>query len=29
VVGQVEAVTATLEEKMTAIVRARSTAGGP
>jgi ABC-2 type transport system ATP-binding protein/ribosome-dependent ATPase len=29
VVGQVEAVTATLEEKMTAIVRARSTDGGP
>jgi ABC-2 type transport system ATP-binding protein/ribosome-dependent ATPase len=29
VAGQVEVVTATLEEKMTAIVRARSTAAGP
>lgn len=29
VVGQVEVVTATLEEKMTAIVRARRTAHGP
>jgi ABC-type multidrug transport system ATPase subunit len=29
VVGRVEVVTATLEEKMTAIVRARSTGGGP
>jgi ABC-2 type transport system ATP-binding protein/ribosome-dependent ATPase len=29
VVGQVETVTATLEEKMTAIVRTRSTGGGP
>ena len=29
VVGQVEVVSATLEEKLTAIVRARSTAGGP
>jgi ABC-2 type transport system ATP-binding protein/ribosome-dependent ATPase len=29
VAGRVEVVTATLEEKMTAIVRARSTTGGP
>jgi ABC-2 type transport system ATP-binding protein/ribosome-dependent ATPase len=29
VMGRVEVVTATLEEKMTAIVRARSTSGGP
>jgi hypothetical protein len=29
VAGQVEVVTAALEEKMSAIVRARSTAGGP